>query len=124
MEAHVSHQGGKHEVPREVRLFCAVNGPGGNITGLSMLLTDLVAKELEIFKEAVPHAMRIGILWNPTTPSHRPAMQAVEAAGEKLGVQLLLVPTRTVEDFGGAFATMTRERADGFLVVASPLSVS
>jgi len=35
-----------------------------------------------------------------------------------------MVPARTVEDFGGAFATMTRERVDGFLVVASPLSVS
>jgi putative ABC transport system substrate-binding protein len=68
--------------------------------------------------------MRIGVLWNPTTPSHRPAMQAVEAAGEKLRVQLLMVPARTIEDFDGAFATMTRERVDGFLVVASNLSVS
>ena len=89
-----------------------------------MLLTDLVAKELEIFKEAVPQAMRIGVLWNPTTPSHRPPMQAVEAAGEKLGVQLVMVPARTVEDLDGAFATMTRERVNGFLVVASNLSVS
>src|SRR6202023_4336630 len=37
--------------------------PGGNITGLTMLLTDLVAKELEIFKEAVPQSTRIGIVW-------------------------------------------------------------
>jgi putative tryptophan/tyrosine transport system substrate-binding protein len=113
-----------HADPVGVGHVASLAHPGGNITGLSMLLTDLVAKELEIFKEAVPHAMRIGILWNPTTPSHRPAMQAVQAAGEKLGVQLLMVPARTVEDFGGAFATMTRERVDGFLVVASPLSVS
>src|ERR1700756_4207700 len=73
--------------------------PGGNITGLSTLLTDLVAKELEIFKEALPQITRIGILWNPTTPSHGPAVQAVEAVGEKLGVQLLLVPAQTVEEF-------------------------
>jgi hypothetical protein len=51
-------------------------------------------------------------------------MQAVEAAGEKLGVQLFMMPAQTVEDFDGAFATMTRERVDGFLVVASNLSVS
>jgi putative ABC transport system substrate-binding protein len=89
-----------------------------------MLLTDLVAKELEIFKEAMPQATRIGILWNPTTPSHRPAVQAVEIAGEKLGVQLLKVSARTVEEFDEAFATMMRERVGGFLVVASPLSVS
>src|SRR6266487_4048574 len=91
--------------------------PGGNITGLTLLLTDLVAKQLEILKEAVPQATRIGVLFNPTTPSHPPALQAVEAASEKLGVQLLMVPVRTVEDFEGAFATMTRERARGFLAV-------
>jgi putative tryptophan/tyrosine transport system substrate-binding protein len=113
-----------HADPVGVGHVASLARPGGNITGLSMLLTDLVAKELEIFKEAVPQAMRIGILWNPTTPSHRPAMQALEVAGEKLAVQLVMVPARTLEDFEGAFATMMRERVDGFLVVASPLSVS
>jgi hypothetical protein len=48
----------------------------------------------------------------------------VEAAGQKLGVQLLLVPARSVEEFEGAFSTMTRERMGGFLVIASPLSFS
>jgi putative tryptophan/tyrosine transport system substrate-binding protein len=113
-----------HADPIGVGHVASLARPGGNITGLSMLLTDLVAKELEIFKEAMPQATRIGILWNPTTPSHRPAVQAVQAAGKKLGVQLLMVSARTVEEFDGAFATMTRERAGGFLVVASPLSVS
>jgi putative ABC transport system substrate-binding protein len=98
--------------------------PGGNITGLSTLLTDLVPKQLEIFKEAVPQTTRIGILWNPTTPSHGPALQALKTVGEKLDVQLLLVPARTVEELEGAFSTMTREQMDGFLVIASPLSFS
>ena len=61
---------------------------------------------------------------DPTTPSHRPALQAVEAVGQKLGVQLLMVPARTIEDFDGAFATMARERVGGFLVVAAPLTAS
>ena len=98
--------------------------PGGNITGLSMLLTELAAKELEILKEAVPQATQIGVLWDPTTPSHRRAVPAVEAAGEKLGVRLLVVPARTLDDFEGAFSTMSRERVDGILVVASPLFYS
>jgi len=98
--------------------------PGGNITGLSMLLTDLVAKELEMLHETVPQAVRVGVLWNPTTPSHIPAVQAVKEAGEKLGVKLVLVPAQTVEDFEGAFATMTREHVGGFLSVGSPLTQS
>jgi putative tryptophan/tyrosine transport system substrate-binding protein len=96
--------------------------PGGNITGLSMLLSDLAAKELELLKEAVPHAERVGVLWNPTTPSHKPALQVLEAAAEKGGVQLVSLPTRTAEDFDGAFSTMTRERLGGILILASPLS--
>jgi putative tryptophan/tyrosine transport system substrate-binding protein len=94
--------------------------PGGNITGLSVVLTELAAKQLELLKEALPHATRIGVLWNPTTPSHPSALQAVEGAAKKLGVQLRLVPTPTIEAFDEAFATMSRERLDGFLILASP----
>jgi putative ABC transport system substrate-binding protein len=98
--------------------------PGGNITGLTIILTDLVAKELEILKEAVPQATRIGVLFSPTAPSHRPAVRAVEIAGEKLGVELVMVSARNVEDFEGAFSTLTRERVGGFLGVSAPLIVS
>jgi hypothetical protein len=98
--------------------------PGGNITGLSSLLTELGAKEVEILKEAVPQARRIGVLWNPTTPSHQPALKAVQAAGAKLGVQLLTAPLSKVEDFDEAFSLMRRERVDGFLCLSSPLFFS
>ena len=98
--------------------------PGGNATGLSMLLTELAAKELEMLREAVPYAARIGVLWNPTTPSHLRALNAIEAAGETLLVDLLMVPARTLEEFEGAFSMMTREAVDAFLVVASPLIVA
>ncbi len=97
--------------------------PNGNITGMSMLLTELAAKGLEMMTEAVPHARRIGVLWNPTTPSHLRALDAIEAAGEKLGVELRMVPAQAFEDLDGALATMTRERAGGLLAVASPLFV-
>ena len=58
-------------------------------------LTDIVAKDLEMFKDALPQALRIGILWNPTTPSHPPALKAVEAAGAMLEVSLHMVPMST-----------------------------
>ena len=98
--------------------------PGGNLTGLTIILTDLVAKQLEILKGAVPQATRIGVLFSPTAPSHRPAVQAVETAGERLGVQLVMLPVRTVEDFEGAFSTMSREHVGGFVVVDAPLTIS
>src|SRR6266487_1415992 len=98
--------------------------PGGNITGMSMLLTELAAKGLEVLTETVPQVRRLGILWNPTTPSHPRALKAIEAAGEKLGIELRMVPAQTLEDFDGAFSTMTQQGVGGLLAVASPLIVA
>ena len=97
--------------------------PGGNITGLSVLATELDAKALEMLKEAVPTATRIGVLWNPTTPSQVPGLQAVKAAGEKLGLALHLVSAATGEEFDDALASMVRERVGGVFVVPSPLTL-
>jgi putative tryptophan/tyrosine transport system substrate-binding protein len=80
--------------------------PGGNITGLSMVFTEIVAKELEILHEANPQATRVGVFWNPTTPSHEPALKALHAAAEMLGVRLHEVPTRRIEDYDNAIASM------------------
>jgi putative tryptophan/tyrosine transport system substrate-binding protein len=113
-----------HADPVGVGHVASLARPGGNITGLTIIQTDLVAKQLEILKEAVPQATRIGVQFNPTTLWHRPALQAVETAGKKLGVQLVMVPVRTAEDFEGAFSTMSREHVAGFLVVLSPVDVS
>src|SRR5262245_23136987 len=98
--------------------------PGGNITGLSMLATDLTAKGLEILKEIVPHATRFGVLFSPAAPSYAPALQAAEVASAKLGVALYTVPVQSVEDFAAAFAAMAREHANGVFVVGSSLTAS
>ena len=79
--------------------------PGGNITGLTVVQTDLTAKALEIFKEALPQATRIGVLFSPAVPSRVPTLRAVEAAGQKLALQVHLQPVRTVENFDAAFVT-------------------
>ena len=113
-----------HADPVGVGHVASLARPGGNITGMSMLLTELAAKELEILKEVVPHAMRVGVLWNPKVPTHPGAVKAVESAGEKLRLRLHLVPVATVDDFDGAFVSMSREGVEGFLVVASPVTFS
>jgi putative tryptophan/tyrosine transport system substrate-binding protein len=97
--------------------------PGGNITGLSELATELNAKALEMLKDAVPQATRIGVLWNPTTPSQVPGLQSVKAAGERLGLTLHMVPAATVEDFDGAFVSMARENVAAVFVVPAPIQV-
>jgi ABC-type uncharacterized transport system substrate-binding protein len=111
----------QHADPVGLGDVASLSRPGANITGLSMLLTELSVKELEILRETLPNAVRIGVLWNPTTPSHPTAVRAVEAASEKLGVQLVLVPAGTVSEIQEAFSMMSRERVSGVLVLSSPL---
>jgi putative ABC transport system substrate-binding protein len=95
--------------------------PGGNITGLANLMTDLGPKELELLSSAVPVAKRIAVLWNPDTPSHTPALKAVEEAARTLRVQLQAVGARTAAELEGAFAAMARARAQAVLVLGSPI---
>lgn len=65
--------------------------PGGNLTGLAAVDPDIIPKRMEVLKETVPRATRFGVLWATTSPSHRPVLQATEAAREKVDVQLLTV---------------------------------
>jgi putative ABC transport system substrate-binding protein len=95
--------------------------PGGNITGLANLVVDLAPKLLELLGSAIPRAKRIAVLWNPDTPSHTPALKAVQEAGRTLGAQLQTVSARTAAELEGAFKTMARARAQAVLVVGSPI---
>jgi ABC-type uncharacterized transport system substrate-binding protein len=112
-----------HADPVGVGHVASLARPSGNVTGLTIVNTDLVAKQMEILKEVSPQATRIGVLFSPTAPSHRPALQSVQIAGQKLGVQLQLIPVRTSEDVDEAFATMARENVASYLVVAAPLFI-
>jgi putative ABC transport system substrate-binding protein len=59
--------------------------PGGNITGVSLMMPETNGKLLELLKEAVPGLSRVAVLWNPATPSHGPGLNAVEGRGRALG---------------------------------------
>ena len=83
--------------------------PGGNITGLSVLLSELAAKALEILKEVVPEARRFGVISDPTAPSHVTTMRTAEATAEKAGVTLHTSLVRAVEEFEDAFLKLARE---------------
>jgi putative tryptophan/tyrosine transport system substrate-binding protein len=111
-----------HADPVGVGHVASLAHPGGNITGISMLLTELAAKQLEVLQEAVAGATRIGVLRNPTTPSHRPALKSIEAAGDKLRIHVQMVPVRTADEFEAAMSTMKQSSAEAFLDVASPLT--
>jgi putative ABC transport system substrate-binding protein len=98
--------------------------PGGNATGLTIMMTETNVKGLELFKQALPRLARVAVVWDPATPSHGPGLKAVEAAGPSLGLRILSVPVRSASEYESAFSTMVREHADGVLVLATPLFIA
>jgi putative ABC transport system substrate-binding protein len=95
--------------------------PGGNITGLSMMLPELAAKRLELLKELVPRAARVAVLVNPDTPWHRVSLTKMRGAARALRVQPQFVEARAPDAFERAFAAMKSGRADALQVLGDPV---
>src|SRR5262245_44027361 len=105
-------------------LVTSLARPGRNITGLTFLGPELIGKRLELLKEALPRVSRVAALWHPgafAEHTTRDMVQGTEAAARTLGVHLQLVEVRSPDEFDGAFATMTRERAEALIVFPSPM---
>jgi putative ABC transport system substrate-binding protein len=95
--------------------------PGGNITGISLMMTETNVKLLELFKEAVPGLSRIAVVWDPATPSHRPGLLAVEVAAKALGLQVQSLAVPGAAEYESAFEAMTRQGADAVLFLSTPV---
>ena len=110
--------------PVGVGLVASLARPGGNTTGVSGLVTELgelSEKLLEMLKDAVPRARRVALLWNPSNPSHGPALQKLERTARSLQIQLHFHAVQEPEDFAKAFAALTTERVDALFVAGDPL---
>jgi putative ABC transport system substrate-binding protein len=98
--------------------------PGGNITGLSLMMTETSVKGLELLKETVPVLARVAVIWDPATPWHEPALKAVEAAGPLLGLVVRPVAVRSANEYDNAFTSIVHDRADAVVVLSTPLFVA
>jgi putative ABC transport system substrate-binding protein len=110
--------------PVHVGLVTSLNRPGGNVTGITFLLSALVAKRLELLRELVPGATIIAFLVDPTFPTAEPATKEAEAAARALGFQLLVLNVNSEGQFEMAFATLLQHRAGGLVINANPLFTS
>jgi putative tryptophan/tyrosine transport system substrate-binding protein len=102
-------------------LVASLARPGGNITGLAVLLPELVGKELEFLKEVLPTVSRVALLWNPANPGDALTVREADVAAQALGVQLHLVEARGPDAFDSAFAAMTSAHAGALLVSGDAL---
>ena len=96
--------------------------PGGNITGLSNLLTELTAKGLDVLKEAIPNTTLVGVVWDSTAPAAVAAVKSLEASASNSGLRVHMAPVRSAGEFDAALSTMAQAGARAFLGVTSPLT--
>ena len=108
-------------------LVTSLARPGGNVTGLSILASELVGKCLELLTQAVPGVSRVVVLWTPGVLGERTdkdMLKGAEVTGRALGVRLQFVEARGPADFDRAFSDMTRARAGALTVLPSDMFVN
>jgi putative ABC transport system substrate-binding protein len=91
--------------------------PGGNITGVSMMSGEVIGKQLEMLKEAVPKVSRVALLGNPANPGNAQWVQQAQDAARALGIRLQILEARDPTEIDRAFTEMTREQAAAVILL-------
>lgn len=105
--------------PVKAGLAVSLARPGGNVTGSTFFAPELVAKRVELIREALPRTNRVAILFNPEDPSLQSAMELVRAATKTGRFEAFPVMVRQPSEFESAFASMLRQRANALTVSES-----
>jgi putative ABC transport system substrate-binding protein len=110
--------------PVEEGLVDSLARPGGNLTGVSLLTVELMAKRLELLSELVPQAKVIALLVNPNNPDTEPMIRDVQEAARTKGVQLPILKARSESEIDAAFASLVQLEAGGIVVGTDPFFAS
>jgi putative ABC transport system substrate-binding protein len=106
--------------PVEQGLAESLARPGGNVTGLSVLVSDLSGKRVELLKEAFPKVIRVLTLWSPRSSEAVIGLKETQEAAQALAVKLHPVKVQTAEDIEKVFAELPKANVNAVLVVLSP----
>jgi putative ABC transport system substrate-binding protein len=109
--------------PVATGLVASFARPGGNITGVSALETELSGKRLELLKEAFPKLARVAVLWNAADFGMTLKFRELEKAAQALRVAVQALAVREPKDFDGAFSEMMRKRPEALFVITDPLTI-
>jgi putative ABC transport system substrate-binding protein len=95
--------------------------PGGNVTGLSQISSELAGKRLELLKQIVPNLSRVAVMWNPGGRGSTVNWQEMQLPARSLGLELHPLETRNASDFDRAFADARRAHVGALAIMPSPL---
>jgi putative ABC transport system substrate-binding protein len=110
--------------PLETGLVASLARPGGNVTGLSLMMSDVSGKRLELLKELVPRLARVAVLWNSTNPYPKVVFKETQDAARTLGIDVQSLGVKDPADLAAAFGLVRQKRPDGFLTIDDPFTVS
>jgi putative ABC transport system substrate-binding protein len=102
-------------------LVRSLSHPGGNITGLTSISTEMDGKRVELLKEVIPAVAHVAVLWNSASPLQVLAEKQARIAAQALGMKVLSLGVRSIQEIEDAFATMVIERPGALLVLADRL---
>jgi putative ABC transport system substrate-binding protein len=97
--------------------------PGGNVTGVSAITSDLSAKLLGLFVQIIPSMRAIGLVTNSYNPNVAVQLRASQDAIRELGLRSHVVEARTAEEFERGFASLKTANVDGVVLLADPIVV-
>ncbi|SIO56477.1 putative ABC transport system substrate-binding protein [Bradyrhizobium erythrophlei] len=103
-------------------LVSSLAHPGGNITGLSLMASDLGGKRLELLRELLPSISKVAVLWNAANPYAAKVFTETERAARTLRIALQSVEVRKPDDFDTAFDSVKIEHPDGLISIEDPLT--
>src|SRR5262249_13610386 len=113
------------EDPVQLSLVASLNRPGGNVTGVTLFTTEVVAKRVGLLHELLPRAARVAVLVNPTdTARMESTVRDVGAAARVSGLQIDIFKAGTIGEVDAAYATMVRARTDAVFVGPEPFFFS
>jgi putative tryptophan/tyrosine transport system substrate-binding protein len=96
--------------------------PGGNVTGVTEVSTELSAKRLQLLKEAVPAVARVAVLWNAADRAMNLRYREIETAAKAMQIDIRSIEVREPEDFDAAFSAMHSDRPDAMFMVSDALT--
>jgi putative ABC transport system substrate-binding protein len=110
------------EDPVKLGLVPSLARPDGNLTGVNILATELVAKRLALLRELLPAAARVAVLVDPTSKTvSEPTLEGAESAARAMALQIQVLNASNGREIGEAFAAIERERPDALFVSIGPL---
>lgn len=111
--------------PVAAGLIASLSRPGGNVTGTSAMNAETAGKWLELLRESVPNAGRVGVLWNPANRIFQSQLiRQTEVAARSLGIELQMFEASDLNSIEKAFSAMSKDRISGLNVLTDPTFIA